>query len=172
MHICTRLFSPLLILASLVACTGEEPSGASFSRTSASGSDRNTPCFNNSCAQLEELLTVPDAENMIFSASGRLFVSGGQAVLEVVNNGNSFEAITVSSAACNFTGLTIARNTCNATYDITADFNADGKPDVFLSCSGLSNQLIFLSLVASRLLKIILTTSNSPIRRPFLLWPL
>jgi len=38
-----------------------------------------------------------------------------------------------------------ARNTCNATYAITADFNADGKPDVFLSCSGLSNQLIFLS---------------------------
>ncbi len=38
-----------------------------------------------------------------------------------------------------------ARNTCNATYAITADFNADGKPDVFLSCSGMSNQLLFLS---------------------------
>lgn len=38
-----------------------------------------------------------------------------------------------------------ARSTCNATYAITADFNADGKPDVFLSCSGLSNQLLFLS---------------------------
>jgi hypothetical protein len=37
------------------------------------------------------------------------------------------------------------RNTCNATYAITADFNADGKPDVFLSCSGMSNQLLFLS---------------------------
>ncbi len=37
------------------------------------------------------------------------------------------------------------RNTCNATYAITADFNADGKPDVFLSCSGVSNQLLFLS---------------------------
>ena len=38
-----------------------------------------------------------------------------------------------------------ARNTCNATYAITADFNADGKPDVFLSCSGTSNQLLFVS---------------------------
>ena len=38
-----------------------------------------------------------------------------------------------------------ARNTCNATYAITADFNADGKPDVFLSCSGTSNQLMFVS---------------------------
>jgi len=37
------------------------------------------------------------------------------------------------------------RTTCNATYAITADFNADGKPDVFLSCSGLSNQLLFVS---------------------------
>ena len=38
-----------------------------------------------------------------------------------------------------------SRDTCNATYAITADFNADGKPDVFLSCSGLSNQLLFVS---------------------------
>jgi len=38
-----------------------------------------------------------------------------------------------------------ARNTCNATYAITADFNGDGKPDVFLSCSGLSTQLMFVS---------------------------
>ena len=38
-----------------------------------------------------------------------------------------------------------SRDTCNATYAITADFNSDGKPDVFLSCSGLSNQLLFVS---------------------------
>jgi len=38
-----------------------------------------------------------------------------------------------------------SRDTCNATYAITADFNADSKPDVYLSCSGLSNQLIFVS---------------------------
>jgi hypothetical protein len=40
------------------------------------------------------------------------------------------------------------RKTCNATYSITADFNADGKPDVFLSCTGVGtqiNQLMFLS---------------------------
>ena len=42
-----------------------------------------------------------------------------------------------------------ARNTCNATYAITADFNADGKPDVFLSCSGTSNQLMFVSAGAT-----------------------
>ena len=38
-----------------------------------------------------------------------------------------------------------SRDTCNATYAITADFNGDGKPDVFLSCSGTSNQLMFVS---------------------------
>ena len=38
-----------------------------------------------------------------------------------------------------------SRSTCNATYAITADFNADGKPDVFLSCSSLSTQLMFVS---------------------------
>ena len=41
------------------------------------------------------------------------------------------------------------RDTCNATYAITADFNADGKPDVFLSCSGSTDQLMFLSSGAS-----------------------
>jgi hypothetical protein len=42
-----------------------------------------------------------------------------------------------------------SRNTCNATYAITADFNGDGKPDVFLSCSGTSNQLMFVSAGAT-----------------------
>ncbi|NBS08573.1 MAG: VCBS repeat-containing protein [Betaproteobacteria bacterium] len=38
-----------------------------------------------------------------------------------------------------------SRDTCSATYAITADFNSDSKPDVFLSCSGTSNQLMFVS---------------------------
>lgn len=37
------------------------------------------------------------------------------------------------------------RRTCYATYAITADFNGDGKPDVFLSCSSKSNQYMFVS---------------------------
>ncbi|EDM83110.1 MULTISPECIES: hypothetical protein [unclassified Limnobacter] len=51
---------------------------------------------------------------MIFSADGRLFVSGGQSVIEVLKNGDDFAAQTISSGVCNFTGLAIARNTLYA----------------------------------------------------------
>lgn len=67
----------VLLLPALIACTGEEPVAGATTRTNASSSEQNSPCFNNACASLQELLTVPDAENMIFSNDGRLFVSGG-----------------------------------------------------------------------------------------------
>lgn len=63
---------------------------------------------------LQALLPVPDAENMIFSPDGRLFVSGGQSVVEIVKINDEFKANVVSDAICNFTGLTIARNTLYA----------------------------------------------------------
>ncbi|WP_138517959.1 hypothetical protein [Limnobacter alexandrii] len=112
-----RIFfgSPLvLLLPALIACTGEEPVAGTTTRTNVSSIEQNSPCFNNTCASLQELLTVPDAENMIFSNDGRLFVSGGQSVVEVVKNGDDFAAQTVSSGVCNFTGLAIARNTLYA----------------------------------------------------------
>ena len=111
----TRLcWSLLVFLPFVVACTGEEPTALPTTRTNASSLEQNSPCFNNACASLQELLTVPDAENMIFSAEGRLFVSGGQSVIEVVKVADEFAAQTVSSGVCNFTGLAIARNTLYA----------------------------------------------------------
>jgi hypothetical protein len=81
---------------------------------------------------------------------GDFFQEGQYAAFVVSTDGvayflrwkNSSSAWVDDSARLFGTG---ARNTCNATYAITADFNADGKPDVFLSCSGLSNQLMFIS---------------------------
>ncbi|PZO25065.1 MAG: hypothetical protein DCE88_14140, partial [Betaproteobacteria bacterium] len=105
-----RCWSLLVFLPFVVACTGEEPTALPTTRTNASSLEQNSPCFNNACASLQELLTVPDAENMIFSAEGRLFVSGGQSVIEVVKVADEFAAQTVSSGVCNFTGLAIARN--------------------------------------------------------------
>ncbi|WP_394672351.1 hypothetical protein [Limnobacter sp.] len=115
MRIRPLLACPLfLLLPTLVACTGEEPVAGPTTRTTASSLEQNSPCFNNACASLQELLTVPDAENMIFSNDGRLFVSGGQSVIEVVKTNNEFVAKTVSNGTCNFTGLAIARNTLYA----------------------------------------------------------
>jgi hypothetical protein len=115
MHSGTRFFGSLCILLPFVfACTGEEPTAVPTTRTTSSSLEANSPCFNNACANLQELLTVPDAENMIFSANGRLFVSGGQSVIEVLKNREEFAAKTISSGLCNFTGLAIARNTLYA----------------------------------------------------------
>ncbi|MAZ10164.1 MAG: hypothetical protein CMN90_10860 [Sutterellaceae bacterium] len=115
MHSETRVFWSLCIVLPLVfGCTGEEPTTLPAARTNPSSFEQNSPCFNNACASLQELLTVPDAENMIFSADGRLFVSGGQSVIEVLKNGDDFAAQTISSGVCNFTGLAIARNTLYA----------------------------------------------------------
>lgn len=115
MHSETRFFWPLCVFLPFVfACTGEEPTSLPTTRTNSSSFEQSSPCFNNACASLQELLTVPDAENMIFSAEGRLFVSGGQSVIEVLKNGDDFASQTISSGACNFTGLAIARNTLYA----------------------------------------------------------
>jgi hypothetical protein len=115
MHSETRVFWSLCIVLPFVfGCTGEEPTTLPAARTNPSSFEQNSPCFNNACASLQELLTVPDAENMIFSADGRLFVSGGQSVIEVLKNGDDFAAQTISSGVCNFTGLAIARNTLYA----------------------------------------------------------
>jgi hypothetical protein len=107
-------WSLFVFLPFVFACTGEEPAAFPTTRTNPSTFEQRSPCFNNSCASLQELLTIPDAENMIFSAEGRLFVSGGQSVIEVLKNNDDFAARTLSSGVCNFTGLAIARNTLYA----------------------------------------------------------
>lgn len=113
-----RYFSRLICLLGmplLFACTGEAPPDrGGISRTNPSGNNGNAPCFNNSCASVEQVFTMPDAENLVFSPNGRLFVSGGQSVVEVAKNANGFVPLTVSDGSCNFTGLTVARNTLYA----------------------------------------------------------
>lgn len=111
----THLVLPLLTTL-LFACTGDETAGqgSQFRPGTVTTSEKNSPCFNNACATLQEVLPVPDAENMVFSSEGRLFVSGGQSVVEVVKTNNQFKANVVSDSICNFTGLTIARNTLYA----------------------------------------------------------
>ncbi|HEY1058563.1 MAG TPA: hypothetical protein VGE55_07525 [Limnobacter sp.] len=106
---CTAILA-IFCLGHLTACTSESASTTSQSgRTTAA--EVSTLCFENACADAVPLLTVPDAENMIFSNSGRLFVSGGTGVFEVVKAGaNSFSLTALNDTACNFTGLAIQRN--------------------------------------------------------------
>ncbi|MCQ8896142.1 hypothetical protein NQT62_06785 [Limnobacter humi] len=94
------------------ACTSDSASTATTTgRTSAA--EVSSLCFENGCADAVPLLTVPDAENMIFSDSGRLFVSGGTGVFEVTQaatgKASGFSLTALNETACNFTGLAIQR---------------------------------------------------------------
>ncbi|HEX4842997.1 MAG TPA: hypothetical protein VFV57_04950 [Limnobacter sp.] len=107
-----------LVLAAILqsACTGSEPSAsAGGNRAQPSQAGSNGPCFSNACAEITPLLDIPDAENLLFSNDGRLFVSGGRNVYEVrAKTDGSYEALALAEQECNFTGLAIARNTLYA----------------------------------------------------------
>src|SRR5262245_35898712 len=48
-----------------------------------------------------------DAENAVFSDDGRLFVSGGEKVYEIVSASGGFAAQPIYAGTCNFTGLVV-----------------------------------------------------------------
>lgn len=76
--------------------------------------DPATLCVSNSCGSKLKLLAIGDAENIQFSDSGRLFVSGGTNVYEITRSGQIFESHALLDGSCNFTGLAIRANTLYA----------------------------------------------------------
>lgn len=79
------------------------------------GSVTVTPCFTDACADKVQITTLGDAENLLFSSSGRLFVSGGQNVVEISQNtAGNYTSTVVSASTCNFTGLAILQSTLYA----------------------------------------------------------
>ncbi|MGH8447168.1 MAG: hypothetical protein ACREVL_18010 [Solimonas sp.] len=96
------------------ACTGgSDPSGNGDDTPAAP--EPATLCVASACGEKTVLLTVPDAENLLFSSDGRLFVSGGTNVYEVHRDGADGYAMTpLYDGSCNFTGLAIVRGTLYA----------------------------------------------------------
>lgn len=71
----------------------------------ASDFDPATLCVDDACGSKTVLLTIPDAENILFTDDGRLFVSGGTNVFEIVREGETYRAFAIHEGSCNFTGL-------------------------------------------------------------------
>jgi hypothetical protein len=93
----------------LAACGSDNGSPAEAQDTSVS------LCVASDCGELLTLAAVPDAENLLFTPDGRLFVSGGTNVFEVVRDGDTSVALTALSATdCNFTGLALRGRTLYA----------------------------------------------------------
>lgn len=62
-------------------------------------------CVSNACGQVIDIATIPDAENTLTTPDGRVFVSGGTGVFEILRSGDAYTAAPITDAACNFTGL-------------------------------------------------------------------
>lgn len=97
------------LLAILGGCDGNRSAANGLaSITITPTSALPAPCIDAGCASKFEHLHIFDAENTVFSAGGRLFVSGGQDVVEIIKDTNDMlQATVVSGELCNYTGLTL-----------------------------------------------------------------
>lgn len=83
--------------------SAENGQSANNNQTSASSSDL---CVSANCGEAITLATIPDAENILFTPEGRLFVSGGLNVYEITKlPDENFIATPIADAECGFTGL-------------------------------------------------------------------
>ena len=148
-------FAIIVCCLSLAACGPGGSDTGSVSSSSAALAVQATSYANKNVAGLTNTAVPVDAIAGVLLVPtsvtfGDFFQEGAYSAFVVSTAGQAYFLRWQSASSTWVDGSatlfgTGARNTCNATYAITADFNADGKPDVFLSCSGLSNQLIFLS---------------------------
>ena len=99
---------PTLLLAlALAACSDSAPVGRNG--TPEPGTPA-TLCVASSCGSKTVLVTIPDAENLLFTPAGRLFVSGGVNVYEIRQSAGSYTATPLLDGSCNFTGLALRGN--------------------------------------------------------------
>lgn len=104
---CLSLRAASLLLAAflLAACgSSSDPGGTANPNPD---NPASAFCVASACGVKTRLLKIPDAENLIFSSSGRLFVSGGLNVYEITRVGNIWSATPLSASSCNFTGLAL-----------------------------------------------------------------
>lgn len=94
----------------LAACGGEAVVGAPSNPV-----DPTDVCISTACGNLFAIATIPDAENLLTTPGGRVFVSGGTNVYEIDIQGSSYQAKALYVGSCNFTGLARIHDTLYAT---------------------------------------------------------
>lgn len=93
----------------LSSCGGDSASTALTnlnSNQNTGGANSASLCVSSDCGEAIPLVMIPDAENILFTPEGRLFVSGGLNVYEITKlpDGN-FIATPIADSECGFTGL-------------------------------------------------------------------
>ncbi len=103
----TTLYCLWITISLLQAACHDSNSASVKQSTAARAVSVNDLCLGADCSEYQALVDIPDAENLVFDSSGRLFVSGGQQVYEVSRSSIGFTARAIADSECNFTGLAI-----------------------------------------------------------------
>lgn len=98
-----RLRVAMLLATALLASACSN--NADESQPGAPGFDPASLCVSDDCGSKLVLLTIADAENLLFTPEGRLFVSGGTNVFEISVSAAGYAATPLFDGNCNFTGL-------------------------------------------------------------------
>lgn len=107
-----NLKTPALLTALLItACGGDSVDSLSSAAGGTASGQQGTVassalCVSSECGEAIPLVSIPDAENILFTPEGRLFVTGGLNVYEISKMpSGEFIATAVADSECNFTGL-------------------------------------------------------------------
>lgn len=97
-----RIAATGLLAAALAAC-----SDGDGTTSSVPGVDATSLCVSSDCGEREVLLAIPSAENLHFTADGRLFVSSGTGFFEIVRDeqGAFHNIPAFEGTACGFGGI-------------------------------------------------------------------
>lgn len=76
----------LIFVSGLTGCGDSQP-------TILSTTDFQALCLDESCGTPTRLLSIPDAENLLFADDGQLFVSGGENVYAVIRTDTGYAAL-------------------------------------------------------------------------------
>jgi len=110
-------FALVIVMLMLAACgrSASQNESAVATTTSPTPTAPRELCVNSVCGSKLALATVPDAENILFTPEGRLFVTGGTNVFEITDaGGGTFVATPLFGGSCNFSGLAQRGNTLYA----------------------------------------------------------
>lgn len=98
-----------LLLGLITACGGDSRTNfldADAGQPPGDGVSSEQLCVSSECGEAIPLVTIPDAENLLFTPEGRLFVSGGLNVYEITKlPDGQFIATPIADSECGFTGL-------------------------------------------------------------------
>lgn len=129
-----RVAGTCALLVSLVATLSSCSSSGDPAQSADPPIDTASLCVSSQCGTKVRLLTIPGAENTLFTPEGRLFVSGTSNVYEVTKDSSGFHATSLFAGSGNFMGMALVGSTlyvaCSSDEQLYAADISTGAPVV------------------------------------------